>query len=413
MVSPAQRVAPATAFSIFGNMPSLVLAAVSGGRVSPGKRLSARGEGDLALELLDVCGGSVPLPFPQPWPSLIHRSTRAISASCPTSPITTAPARRSPGRRRAAASTACRRGGSTSPTRRSIATPRGGARTTSRSAGSARAAPSRLHLRAPARASDRFANALRGLGVGTGERVFVLAGRIPELYIAALGTLKNRSVFCPLFSAFGPEPIQARMSIGDAAVLVTTERTLRAQGRRRCATRCRSCATCFSPAARRNERPCRRRMTSGPCSPRSEGRVFAIPPTDPEDMALLHFTSGTTGKPKGAMHVHEAVVAHHVTGTLRARSPRRTTSSGARPIRAGSPAPPTASSRRSPTASPASSTRPSSTPSAGTRILAGPAGHRLVHGADGDPHADEGRRRGGARVRSAPACASSPASASR
>ena len=36
---------------------------------------------------------------------------------------------------------------------------------------------------------------------------------------------------------------------------------------------------------------------------------FDIPPTDPEDLALLHFTSGTTGTPKGAMHVHEAVVA--------------------------------------------------------------------------------------------------------
>jgi acetyl-CoA synthetase len=40
---------------------------------------------------------------------------------------------------------------------------------------------------------------------------------------------------------------------------------------------------------------------------------FTIPPTDPEDVALLHFTSGTTGKPKGAMHVHQAVVAHHAT----------------------------------------------------------------------------------------------------
>ncbi len=54
--------------------------------------------------------------------------------------------------------------------------------------------------------TDRFANALDDLGVQRGERVFALTGRIPELYIAALGTLKHGSVFCPLFSAFGPEP---------------------------------------------------------------------------------------------------------------------------------------------------------------------------------------------------------------
>jgi acetyl-CoA synthetase len=40
---------------------------------------------------------------------------------------------------------------------------------------------------------------------------------------------------------------------------------------------------------------------------------FEIPPTDPEDAALLHFTSGTTGKPKGALHVHAAVIAHYIT----------------------------------------------------------------------------------------------------
>ena len=51
------------------------------------------------------------------------------------------------------------------------------------------------------------------------------------------------------------------------------------------------------------------------CSTPADDR-FEIPATDPEDMALLHFTSGTTGTPKGAMHVHEAVVAHHATGTF-------------------------------------------------------------------------------------------------
>ena len=70
--------------------------------------------------------------------------------------------------------------------------------------------------------TNRFANVLQTLGVGAGDRVYALAGRIPELYVAALGTLKNRSVFCPLFSAFGPEPIRVRMATGRARVLVTT-----------------------------------------------------------------------------------------------------------------------------------------------------------------------------------------------
>jgi hypothetical protein len=60
--------------------------------------------------------------------------------------------------------------------------------------------------------TNRFANVLKSLGVGKGDPVAVLAGRIPELYIAALGTLKNGSVFTPLFSAFGPEPIQSRIN---------------------------------------------------------------------------------------------------------------------------------------------------------------------------------------------------------
>jgi acetyl-CoA synthetase len=71
--------------------------------------------------------------------------------------------------------------------------------------------------------SSRFANVLAGLGVGRGDRVYALAGRIPALYVAALGALKHGSIFCPLFSAFGPEPIRARLAIGRARVLVTTE----------------------------------------------------------------------------------------------------------------------------------------------------------------------------------------------
>lgn len=71
--------------------------------------------------------------------------------------------------------------------------------------------------------TNRFASLLTQLGVAKGDRVFSLLGRVPELYFAALGALKNGCVFSPLFSAFGPEPIKARMAIGQAKVLVTTE----------------------------------------------------------------------------------------------------------------------------------------------------------------------------------------------
>ncbi len=57
-------------------------------------------------------------------------------------------------------------------------------------------------------AVSRFANVLAQRGVMKGDRVFSVLGRVPELYIAALGALKNGSVFSPLFSAFGPEPIK-------------------------------------------------------------------------------------------------------------------------------------------------------------------------------------------------------------
>lgn len=162
-----------------------------------------------------------------------------------------------------------------------------------------------------ARLSNRFANVLGSLGLDRGSRVFALAGRVPELYVSALGTLKAGCVFAPLFSAFGPEPIRERMTIGDAAALVTTPDLYRKK---------------VAPIRDRLPGPehvivigsdgnddIRGAMTWDPAIENADEN-FEIPATDPEDAALLHFTSGTTGTPKGAIHVHGAVVAHHVTG---------------------------------------------------------------------------------------------------
>ena len=80
-----------------------------------------------------------------------------------------------------------------------------------------------ITYRALAGETSRFANALGTLGLGAGGRVFLLLGRVPELYVAMLGALKAKCVVTPLFSAFGPEPIATRLEIGDGQVLVTTE----------------------------------------------------------------------------------------------------------------------------------------------------------------------------------------------
>ncbi len=166
-----------------------------------------------------------------------------------------------------------------------------------------------------AQASNRFANLLQRLGVKRGERVFALLGRVPALYIAAFGTLKAGCVFSPLFSAFGPEPVRARMSIGSGKVLITT-----AQLYRRKVASIRADLPSLAHVLLASDGHEASLAGSGilaldpalaQCAP-----DFAIPPTDPEDPALLHFTSGTTGRPKGALHVHAAVVAHHTTGRL-------------------------------------------------------------------------------------------------
>jgi acetyl-CoA synthetase len=155
--------------------------------------------------------------------------------------------------------------------------------------------------------TGRFAQVLTDLGVQRGERVASLLGRQPEQYVAALGTLKRGAVFCPLFSSFGPEPVRERLRLGGVKVLVTTADLYRKR-----------------VAHLRDELPDLRHVlvTGGVEDDRtldlhalmaSAAPGYTIPDTDPEDPALLHFTSGTTGKPKGAVHVHGAVVAHHAT----------------------------------------------------------------------------------------------------
>lgn len=158
--------------------------------------------------------------------------------------------------------------------------------------------------------TDRFGNALKSLGVHKGDRVFVLCGRICELYVAVLGALKIGAVVSPLFQSFGPEPIRSRIAQAAGKALVTT-----------------------TSAYQRKVAPLRADLPSlqhvlliddlgaGVIADTLDLRTRldaaedapALVPTWPEDPALLHYTSGTTGLPKGALHVHDAVLTHYAT----------------------------------------------------------------------------------------------------
>ena len=161
--------------------------------------------------------------------------------------------------------------------------------------------------------SDTFHCLLQRLGVGKGDRLFILCERIPELYIAMLGALKNGSVVSPLFSAFGPQPIATRVNLGQGKVLVTTASLYRrkvAQIRDRMPTleHVLLVADGDEPAGTEGT------LDFAELMDQAGGATLEIVPTTADDPALLHFTSGTTGTPKGAIHVHGAAVMHFSTG---------------------------------------------------------------------------------------------------
>lgn len=161
--------------------------------------------------------------------------------------------------------------------------------------------------------ANQFANLLGELGVKRGEVAAALLGRCPELFVTVLGTLKSGVVFSPLFSAFGPEPIRSRLELARARVLVTTSRLYE---RKVAHIREQLPALRHVLVIRDSPGPLPAGTIDMESALAAQSNAFETLPMSPDDDALLHFTSGTTGKPKGVVHAHRAVVAHYATARM-------------------------------------------------------------------------------------------------
>ncbi len=161
--------------------------------------------------------------------------------------------------------------------------------------------------------TNRFANVLKSLGVQKGDRVFLFMDRLPELYIAFFGILKAGAIAGPLFSAFGPDPVKDRLQDSGAKVLITQPDL-----RRR--------ITGIIPELFELQHIVIVNKDNRDPQPRDPADLdyveemaktsadFDIVETSQFDYSIMHYTSGTTGKPKGAVHRHQAAVQHYATG---------------------------------------------------------------------------------------------------
>ena len=162
------------------------------------------------------------------------------------------------------------------------------------------------------RETNKFAHVLEGLGVGKGERVFFLMDRLPELYFAVFGALKRGAIIAPLFSAFGPEPIAERIGRAEGVMVITTPGLLSKIDAIR--DRIPSVKHVMVVGHRAGIEASDGNLDYAALMADASEDASALVPTENEDWSVMHFTSGTTGLPKGAAHVHGAVLGHYATG---------------------------------------------------------------------------------------------------
>jgi len=150
--------------------------------------------------------------------------------------------------------------------------------------------------------SNRLANVLRGRGVGVGDRVAILLPQMSDVAVAHIAIYKLGAIAVPLAALFGVDAIEYRLKDAGVKALLTNEAGLAKL--RQVVERPATLETVLSTDGDDGD--------AMGLSKAMAAADAAFEPVDsgPDDPAVMVYTSGTTGSPKGALHAHRVLLGH-------------------------------------------------------------------------------------------------------
>jgi len=159
-------------------------------------------------------------------------------------------------------------------------------------------------------ASNTIGKFLTDLGIKNGDRVCLFLDKVPELYIGFLGILKIGAIAQPLFSAFGDESLYVRLENAQTNAIITQRKHVAKVRKIRDKL----------PFLKHiiiidydDSKPLQEREIAFNLEQTAPVEKIKIYPTEAESPSVLHYTSGTTGQPKGVQHVHYSLISQYLT----------------------------------------------------------------------------------------------------